>query len=95
MPLIWPLHNNNFSVSTSIHTVEQKAFYSAYDYSRAGIYSFHNFHEYYHLVSDIEEVYKTYSSDCYSSFCPTDFGEEEATSQMVYTSVKLTSNISR
>ena len=53
-----------FSVPTSTHTVEQKASYAAYDYSRAdweGMYNSlmnHNFHKYYHL-SDVEEVWTT------------------------------------
>ena len=54
----------NFSVPTSSHTVEQKASYVAYDYSRADWDSMynsmmnHNFHEYCHL-SDVEEVWAT------------------------------------
>ena len=54
----------NFSVPTSSHTVEQKASYVAYDYSRAdwdGMYNSmmnHKFHEYYHL-SEVEEVWAT------------------------------------
>ena len=56
----------NFSIPASLHTVEQKASYTAYNYSKTdweGIYSFfmnYNFHGYYvYCLSNVEAAWET------------------------------------